>query len=80
MELLSHDVIDISDPTITPTPETTTGMITIPDVAARLGVRDRYVRRLVAERRIPYYKVGYLIRFDPHEVEEWLTTSHIAQG
>lgn len=41
-------------------------------VALRLGVRVRYVRRLVAERRIPYLKLGRLLRFDPDEVEAWL--------
>jgi predicted DNA-binding transcriptional regulator AlpA len=30
------------------------------------------VRRLVEERRIPYRKIGRLLRFDPDEVEAWL--------
>ncbi len=37
-------------------------------VARRLG----HIRRLVAERRIPYLKWGHLLRFDPVEVEAWL--------
>jgi excisionase family DNA binding protein len=41
-------------------------------VAGRLGVPVRHVRRLVAERRIPYIKWGHLIRFDPADVEAWL--------
>ncbi len=41
-------------------------------VAERLGVTQRHIRRLVAERRIPYVKWGYLLRFDPAEVEAWL--------
>lgn len=41
-------------------------------VALRLGVRVRYVRRLVAERRIPYLKLGRLLRFDPDEIDAWL--------
>lgn len=41
-------------------------------VADRLGVRVRYVRRLVAERRIPYLKLGRLLRFDPDEIDAWL--------
>ena len=44
----------------------------LPDVAARLGVNPRYIRRLVAERRIPFIKLGHLLRFDPAEVEAWL--------
>jgi excisionase family DNA binding protein len=41
-------------------------------VARRLGVQVRHVRRLVAERRIPFIKWGHLLRFDPAEIEHWL--------
>lgn len=41
-------------------------------VARRLGVQVRHIRRLVAERRIPYLKWGHLLRFDPNEIEAWL--------
>lgn len=43
-----------------------------PELAELLGVTPRHVRRLVAERRIPYVKWGHFIRFDPDEVEGWL--------
>ncbi len=38
-------------------------------VAERLGVAVRHIRRLVAERRIPFIKWGHLLRFDPDEIE-----------
>jgi excisionase family DNA binding protein len=41
-------------------------------VARRLGVQVRHVRRLVAERRIPFIKWGHLLRFDPAEIDAWL--------
>ena len=41
-------------------------------VAHRLGVNQRHIRRLVAERRIPFLKWGHLLRFDPDEIEAWL--------
>ena len=47
-------------------------LLDLPAVAERLGVNQRHVRRLVAERRIPYLKWGHLLRFDPAEVEAWL--------
>ena len=47
-------------------------LIDIPTLARRLGTSDRHVRRLVAEKRIPYLKVGHLVRFDVVEVAEWL--------
>jgi excisionase family DNA binding protein len=37
----------------------------------------RHVRRLVAERRLPYYKVGRLVRFDSAEIAQWLQTRRI---
>lgn len=41
-------------------------------VARRLSVNQRHVRRLVAERRIPFLKWGHLLRFDPEDIEAWL--------
>lgn len=50
-------------------------LLSIGEVALRLNVQTRHVRRLVAERRIPYIKWGHLIRFDPDEFERWLDGS-----
>jgi excisionase family DNA binding protein len=50
-------------------------LIDIARAAERLGVTVRYVRRLVAERRIPYVKLGHLVRFDPIELEAWIDAS-----
>jgi excisionase family DNA binding protein len=47
-------------------------LVDIGEVAVHLGVSVRHVRRLVAERRIPYVKWGNLLRFDPLEVSSWL--------
>lgn len=47
-------------------------LLDLPAVAERLGVNERHVRRLVAERRIPFLKWGRLLRFDPLEIEAWL--------
>lgn len=49
----------------------------LPAVAERLGVNHRYVRRLVAERRVPFIKFGHLLRFDPAEIEAWLGTARV---
>lgn len=43
-------------------------------LAGRLGITERHVRRLVAERRIPYVKVGRFVRFDPRAVAAWIGT------
>lgn len=47
-------------------------LIDLPAVAQRLGVNQRHIRRLVAERRIPFVKWGHLLRFDPAEIDAWL--------
>ena len=55
-------------------------LLTIAEVADRLGVQVRHVRRLIAERRIPYIKWGHLVRFDPEELERWLDASRRPQA
>ncbi len=52
-------------------------LLTIDEVAEHLGVGVRHVRRLVFERRIPYIKWGHLLRFDPTEIQAWLTRSKV---
>lgn len=55
--------------------QSTVGLLNIEELA----VSVRYVRRLVAERRIPYIKVGHLVRFEPGVVAEWIDDNRIAQ-
>jgi excisionase family DNA binding protein len=43
--------------------------------AGRLGITVRHVRRLIAEKRVPYLKVGRLVRFDPGEIARLLSES-----
>ncbi len=47
-------------------------LLSIDELAERLGVTPRHVRRLVAERRVPLLRVGKFIRFDPAAIVEWL--------
>jgi excisionase family DNA binding protein len=47
-------------------------LIDIPTLARWLDSTVRHVRRLVAEKRIPYLKVGHFIRFDPEQIRQWL--------
>jgi excisionase family DNA binding protein len=47
------------------------------ELAERLGITERHVRRLVAERRIPFVKVGRFVRFEPAAVNEWLDRSKV---
>lgn len=45
----------------------------IAELAEHLGVSERFVRRLVNERRIPFLKIGKFIRFNPDEIAEWVS-------
>ena len=57
------------------TTETVPHLLTIDQLAEHLGITTRHVRRLVAERRIPYVKVGWLVRFEPAAIAKWLERS-----
>lgn len=46
-------------------------------LATRLGITERHVRRLVAERRIPFVKVGRFVRFEPEAVIAWLALRRV---
>jgi len=47
-------------------------LLDVNELAERLNISVRHVRRLVAERRVPYLKVGHLVRFDPAAIEAWV--------
>jgi excisionase family DNA binding protein len=52
-------------------------LLDIEGVAEVLGVSVRHVRRLVAERRIPYIKWGRYLRFDPAQLETWIDDARV---
>ena len=59
-------------------PDALPQLLTIDQLAERLGVSLRHIRRLIAERRVPYLKVGWLVRFDPAEITAWLDRNRVA--
>ena len=52
-------------------------LLGVPDVADLLGTSERFVRRLIAERRVPFHKVGKYVRFDPRDIETWLAKHRV---
>jgi excisionase family DNA binding protein len=48
------------------------GLLDYVAAARRLDTSERHIRRLVAERRIPYVKVGKYVRFDPEALDQWV--------
>jgi excisionase family DNA binding protein len=53
-------------------------LMTMDQLAERLGVTRRHVRRLIDERRVPFLRVGRFIRFDPAEISVWLDASRVS--
>ncbi len=56
-----------------PPPVNPNHLITTPQLAERLGVTERFVRRLVTEDRVPFLKIGKFVRFEPARIDQWLT-------
>ena len=52
-------------------------LLDVASLATRLGVTERFIRRLIAERRVPFCKIGKFVRFDPLEIEAWLNDRRI---
>lgn len=52
-------------------------LIGVVELATRLGTTERFVRRLVAERRVPFHKVGKYVRFDPRDIDAWLEDNRV---
>ena len=53
------------------------GLLGVRELADVLGTNERFVRRLVAERRLPFHKVGKYVRFDPRDIEAWLSEHRV---
>lgn len=45
----------------------------VEEAAERLGVSVRFVRRMVAERRCRFYKLGKLVRFRVADLDDFAT-------
>jgi excisionase family DNA binding protein len=54
--------------------------LTVLQLAELLAITERHIRRLVAERRIPYTKVGGRLRFNLARVETWLDDNSHTPG
>ena len=52
-------------------------LIDVEEAAVRLGVTPRFIRRLVSERRVAFFKIGKFIRFDPAQLDRWLAACRV---
>lgn len=58
-----------------PTPEQ--DLLTIEEAAARLRMSVRYVRRLVAERRVAFHRIGRSIRFKADDLDAFIESGRV---
>ncbi len=61
-----------SNPRSDNAPPASRELIDVAALAERLGVTQRFVRRLTAEDRVPFLKIGKFVRFDPREIDQWV--------
>lgn len=55
------------------TPSTSSGdLLTVEQAALYLNITDHFVRRLIRERRIPFLKVGRLVRLRRTDIDDYL--------
>ncbi|WP_344508365.1 excisionase family DNA-binding protein [Dactylosporangium maewongense] len=55
----------------------TAQLLTIEDAAIRMGMSARYVRRLVAERRIAFHRLGRAVRLRPVDVDAFVSENRV---
>jgi len=54
------------------TPASRSPFLDVDEVAEWLGVETGFVRRLIAQHRIPFVRIGRFVRFDSEEVAAWI--------
>ena len=58
-------------------PEPVPNMLDVIEVARRLGTKPRFVRRLIAERRIEYHKFGRLVRISEPVLNDYIKAGRV---
>lgn len=52
-------------------------MLTVDEAAVRLGTTVRFVRRLIAERRIAFVKLGRHVRIADDDIAEFIAAGRV---
>jgi excisionase family DNA binding protein len=52
-------------------------LLTVEEAAERLGTSVRFLRRLIAERRIAFVRVGRHVRIDPADLEAFIVAGRV---
>lgn len=52
-------------------------LLTVDQAAEYLGTKPRFIRRLVAEKRIPYVKLGAHLRLDSDDLDRFVDAGRV---
>jgi excisionase family DNA binding protein len=52
-------------------------LLSVPEVACRLGTSERFVRRLIAQRRIRYHKLGRHVRIAAGDLDAFIAAGKV---
>jgi len=52
-------------------------LLTVAETAERLGTSERFPRRLIAERRITFVRVGRHVRIPESVLDEFISTGRV---
>ena len=55
-----------------------TDLLTVEQAAERLNTKPRFVRRLIAERRIEFHRVGRHVRISERALAEFIEAGRVA--
>jgi excisionase family DNA binding protein len=50
-------------------------LLTVEQAAERMCTKPRFIRRLIAERRIPYVKLGAHVRIDVRDIDDFIAAA-----
>ena len=53
------------------------GALTAPALATLLGMSRTTIYEMAATNRLPYYRIGCMVRFDPVTIAEWLRSKSV---
>lgn len=52
-------------------------LLDVEEAATHLGTPVRFIRRLIAERRIRFYKIGRYVRIDRHDLDDYIAAHRV---
>jgi excisionase family DNA binding protein len=55
-------------------------LLTVKEAADRLGTAERFIRRLIFERRIPYTKLGRHVRIAARDLDAFILAGRVEAG